>query len=78
MTRLDAAHVREQDARRALDRRIGELAALVHECQHAVLLGEPLPTNRLPAKAQAVHEASEIWDATRWCVENLKANRKAA
>lgn len=78
MTRLDAALMAEQDARRALDTKLATLAKLIHECQRAVLLGEPLPVRWVTSKAQAVEDASTIWDATRGGVENVRANRRAA
>lgn len=69
MTRLDAAMMREADARRALLSRLEALAVLVSEAKRAVVLDESAPVRTLHSKALAVQEATLIWEATKTSVQ---------
>lgn len=65
MTILDALLMQEQDARRALDRKLTVLGSLVSEAKRAVQLGETPSVHNFHTRADAVEEATLIWQATR-------------
>lgn len=64
MTRIDALAVQEHDARRAVTHRLDEVACAVHAARLSVANHALPSTTALRAKAAAVTEAVQIWEAT--------------
>lgn len=64
MTVLDALAVQEHDARRAVTHRLDEVARAVHAARLSVANHALPSTLALRAKAAAVTEAVQIWEAT--------------
>jgi hypothetical protein len=64
MTVIDALAVREHDARRAVTRRLDDVQVAVNAARVSVANHALPSTTALRAKAAAVTEAVEIWEAT--------------
>lgn len=64
MTRVDALAVQEHDARRAVTHRLDEVACAVQAARLSVANHALPSTTALRAKAAAVTEAVQIWEAT--------------